>query len=54
MLAFESEAEQCHGSPYRMSLHSRSMSLESYNMAPEAPLGAKVPLFIASESSVLS
>ena len=54
MLAFESEAEQCHGSSYRMSLHSRSMSLESYNMAPEAPLGAKVPLFIASESSVLS
>lgn len=53
VLAFESEAEQCHGSSYRMSLHSRSMRLESYNMAPEAPLGAKVQMFIAGESSVL-
>lgn len=53
MLAFESEAEQCHGSPYRMPLHSRSMRPESYNVAPEAPVGAKLQLFIASHSSVL-
>lgn len=53
VLAFESEAEQCYVSPYRMSLHSRSMRPESHNMAPEAPVGAKVQLFIASQSSVL-